>query len=386
MSIQKKVLPIKKELGIYIHIPFCVYKCIYCDFLSMPAEDEVKEKYVTALCEEVDDFAKKTGDSYVVKTIFFGGGTPSILSSELFSRIMGALKHGFVFEDTCEITVECNPGTVSEELFATYQREGVNRISFGLQSVQDEELKLLGRIHTYDEFLYSYELAKKMGFDNINIDIMSALPGQTVESWTKTLETVISLKPAHISAYSLIVEAETPLGRMVDEGVDFHFPEEEEEREIYYQTNRLLEEAGYHRYEISNHSKEGKNCIHNQIYWQGGDYKGFGVGAASLINGLRTTVISEISDYLHNPIENYQEQEVLSLDDRMAEYMFLGLRMMDGISKEEFYARFGRRIEAVYGPILDKYQKQGLLEIVGDNVHLTTLGIDISNVIFVDFI
>ena len=376
----------KKELGIYIHIPFCVSKCIYCDFLSMPVNDDVKAAYVNSLCEEIEDFGVAHKDEYEVVSVFFGGGTPSTLKPFLMEQIMECVKVNFCLKPDCEITVECNPGTVDLIKLTTYRMLGVNRLSFGLQSVNDEELKTLGRIHTYKDFLKSYEIALKAGFDNINVDLMSALPGQTVDSWKKTLRMISMLKTAHISAYSLIIEEGTPLSEMVSSGLMNNLPDEDTEREIYALTAEMLEKAGYHRYEISNYARDGRECKHNKIYWQGGDYIGFGLGAASYIGRKRFSNIRVLSEYMDKPLSDKEEVTILSEEDMMAEFMYLGLRMMEGVKPSEFKNRFGRHLMNVYGDVIDKYTKIGLME-SGDNyVRLTSRGIDVSNVIFSEFL
>ena len=376
----------KKDLGIYIHIPFCVSKCIYCDFLSMPVNDDVKVDYVRALCGEIENFGVTHKDEYEVTSIFYGGGTPSILKPFLMEQIVECIKANFYLKSDCEITVECNPGTVDLFKLTTYRELGVNRLSFGLQSVNDEELKALGRIHTYKEFLKSYEIALKAGFDNINVDLMSALPGQTVDSWKKTIRMITMLKTAHISAYSLILEEGTPLFDMVESGVVTNLPDEDTEREIYEVTAEVLEKAGYHRYEISNYARDGRECKHNKIYWQGGDYIGFGLGAASYIGRKRFSNIRKLSEYIDNPLSDKEDMTILSEEDMMAEFMYLGLRMMEGVKPSDFKNRFGRHLMNVYGEVIDKYIKIGLME-AGDNyVRLTPRGIDVSNVIFGEFL
>ena len=376
----------KKDLGIYIHIPFCVSKCIYCDFLSMPVNDEIKAEYVKSLCKEIENFSTSHKDEYEVATIFFGGGTPSTLKPFLMEQIMECVKANFCLKEDCEITVECNPGTVDLIKLTTYKNLGVNRLSFGLQSVNDEELKALGRINTYKDFLKSYEIALKAGFDNINVDLMSALPGQTLDSWKKTLKAVTMLKTAHISAYSLIIEEGTPLCEMVSSGLVNNLPDEDTEREIYAVTAEVLAKAGYHRYEISNYARDGKECKHNKIYWQGGDYIGFGLGAASYIGRKRFSNIRDIESYIDNPLVEKEDVTVLSEEDMMAEFMYLGLRMMEGVKPSDFKNRFGRHLTNVYGDVIGKYSKIGLLETGENYVRLTPRGIDVSNVVFSDFL
>ena len=376
----------QKELGIYIHIPFCVSKCKYCDFLSMPMEEYAHEKYIKALCKEIEFFANEYREKYIVKSVFFGGGTPSVLKCEFMKEIFDVLYSNFQFQQACEITVECNPGTVDSNKLMFYKRNGVNRLSFGLQSVNNDELMALGRIHSYGDFLSSYEMAVKAGFNNINVDLMSALPGQTVDSWKKTLKEIIRFKPAHISAYSLILEEGTPLYDMVNSGQINNLPVEDTEREIYRLTDEILTKYGYHRYEISNYSHNGMECEHNKIYWTGGEYAGFGLGAASLIGRKRYTNTRSFESYLENPLCDKEEETILTEQDSMAEFMYLGLRMMEGVSPSEFRIRFGRHITNVYGEVLRKYTEGGFIEYCDERIRLTEKGIDVSNVIFSDFL
>ncbi len=380
----------KKELELYIHIPFCVKKCAYCDFLSSVQDEESREKYVNALVREINEY-RYLQEQYVISTIFIGGGTPSILSPNQIQRIFEALHSTFNFVKDAEITIEANPGTVTKEKLDVYRACGINRISFGLQTTNNEELRLLGRIHTYEEFLESYSLARSCGFTNINVDLISAIPKQTVSSWEETLQNVISLNPEHISAYSLIVEEGTPFASVYGEGSpkEDDLPSEEEERNIYYQTKTLLKEAGYQHYEISNYSKKGKACRHNTGYWKRKDYLGIGLGAASLLEETRYHNTNDFTYYLDNsekPERIHQDIQVLSTEEQMEEFMFLGLRMMEGVSKKEFEKCFGRSIEACYDKQLKKLQKEELLKIIDDRIVLTEHGIDVSNYVLSEFI
>lgn len=379
-----------RELELYIHIPFCVKKCAYCDFLSGSANQDKVESYVEALIREIYAH-QEIGKESLVTTIFFGGGTPSILEESQFERISGALQDVFAIKDGAEITIEANPGTVTKEKLATYRRCGVNRISFGLQSTENEELKLLGRIHTYEEFLESFQLAKDAGFENINVDLISAIPKQTVQSWEKTLTRILELEPEHISAYSLIVEEGTPFAKEYGRGClgEKDLPSEEEEREIYQRTKELLEDAGYHRYEISNYAKEGKECQHNLGYWERKEYLGLGLGAASLINNTRYHNTENLEDYIRHAqqLEVIQKEiQILSKTEQMEEFIFLGLRKMEGISELEFEKQFGNTIETSYGKQLARFLQEGLLERANGNIRLTERGIDVSNYIFTEFL
>ena len=276
---------IKTQKGIYIHIPFCISKCIYCDFCSAPADDDTKERYVNALCAEIAHAGKeaeKNGDDRSISTVFFGGGTPSILPAQLFVKIMCAVREAFSVSEDAEITVECNPGTLTAGKLRAYRSMGVNRLSIGLQSPDNRELRALGRIHTYEQFEESYYAARDAGFDNINIDIMSAIPYQTVTGYQSNLEKIVKLNPEHISAYSLIVEEGTPLFDKVERSGGDILPTEDEDRQMYALTKKILADAGYRRYEISNYARPGFECRHNASYWERTDYIGFGVAAASL--------------------------------------------------------------------------------------------------------
>lgn len=379
-----------KELELYIHIPFCVKKCAYCDFLSSPQDEKTIQNYVDALVKEIHAHKDKEVE-YKVSTIFMGGGTPSILKEKQIQQIFETLNDVFQITKSAEITIETNPGTITREKLEIYRECGINRISFGLQSTNNEELKLLGRIHTYEEFLESFSLARMCGFDNINVDLISAIPKQTLASWEATLQNVIHLEPEHISAYSLIVEERTPFANMYGEGCpkENDLPGEDEERAIYYQTEELLRKAGYHRYEISNYAKEGKECRHNLGYWERKDYLGIGLGASSLINNVRYKNIDDLSVYMKqsNNLEAIQENiEILSTKEQMEEFMFLGLRKMEGISEEEFENSFGTSIESVYNVQIDKLLQEKLLERKSGRLRLSRRGIDVSNYVFAEFI
>lgn len=380
----------RRELELYIHIPFCVKKCAYCDFLSGPASNQQIEEYVQALIEEIryyKEFVKK----YEVSTVFWGGGTPSLLTGEQMKALMEALGQTFFIRQNAEITMEANPGTVTVEKLLACQKAGINRISFGLQSVNNEELKMLGRIHTYEEFLESYEAARKAGFQNINVDLISAIPKQTVSSWEQTLQTIISLQPEHISAYSLIVEEGTTFAKLYGEGckLEHLLPTEEEERRMYERTEELLREAGYHRYEISNYAKEGYECQHNLGYWERKEYLGLGLGASSLIEETRFHNTDEMEEYLRdasNPILLRREQEKLDRQEQMEEFVFLGLRKIRGIQEEKFAEMFGEDIWDCYGKNLERVIKEGLLEREEGVLRLTRKGIDVSNYVFYEIL
>ena len=364
-------------IQLYIHIPFCVKKCDYCDFLSFAADEQTQKSYVAALQKELAFYGAKYKDRRIT-TIFIGGGTPSWLKEDYMQAIMETVYHYFSVEQDAEITIECNPGTITEHKFEVYRRIGINRLSIGLQSTDDQELKMLGRIHTYKDFLDTYTLAREVGFQNINVDLMSGIPFQTLGGWEDTLKKVAELGPEHISAYSLIIEEGTPFYEKYGEGERAEarrrreLPDEDTERMMYQFTKNILWSYGYHRYEISNYAKEGYECRHNLGYWNRTEYLGIGTGAASLINNQRFVEGGEI--------------EVLSLQNQMEEYMFLGLRKIEGVSKTDFRQTFGRSIENAYGKVLiDMYQKQ-LLEDTGEYIRLTEKGIDVSNYVMSEFL
>lgn len=383
---------------IYIHIPFCVRKCYYCDFLSGPADEETIDKYVKSLINEIEYYGErygKQGTNVPITSIFFGGGTPSLLESRYIKAIMKKLKDSFYIEESAEITIECNPGTANEEKLNTYRELGINRISIGLQSANDEELKSIGRIHTFDQFMTIYNEARKAGFDNINVDLMSALPYQTLDSYKETLYKIIELNPEHISAYSLILEEGTCLCKKIEElereGKETGLPDEDTERNMYYETKTILEEKGYFRYEISNYAKKGKECKHNIAYWRRNDYIGLGIGAASYIEGVRMKNISDINEYISiervpSSSEDESETEILTNEDKMAEFMFLGLRMVEGISVKDFEQEFYKEFNEVYGDITKKHIEDGLLIQSGENIRLTDLGMDVSNTVMSSYI
>ena len=382
-----------KKLAIYIHIPFCVRKCLYCDFLSAPASDETREQYVQALCREIRE-ERKSYVNYKIETIFLGGGTPSLLSGEQLDRILGTVFDAYQVADDCEISMEVNPGTVTKEKLKAYKRAGVNRLSIGMQSAVEEELQSLGRIHSSEDAFDTYELAIKTGFNNINIDLMSAIPGQTKESWKESLKRILDLEPApaHVSAYSLIIEEGTPFFEKTPT-----LPDEDTEREMYKITNDILSESGYLRYEISNYAKPGFACRHNCTYWERGSYAGFGIGAASLVEQVRFSNTRNLKDYLGKYLKNAtvaikENRQELSVEEQMEEFMFLGLRMMRGVSAGKFSDLFGKNIEQVYPGIVEKYCRQGLLQKIPEQgsgevrIALTERGIDVSNVIMADFL
>ena len=393
-----------RELSIYLHIPFCVRKCLYCDFLSAPAGKEEIERYVNLLLREIKEQSIFYGDHRVI-SIFLGGGTPSLLAAADVERILGKIRQCYSVAADAEITIECNPGTVTAEKLHHYITSGINRLSVGLQSAEDEELARIGRIHSYRDFLESYRLAREAGFGNINVDLMAALPGQSVDSYRRTLERVTALSPEHISAYSLILEEGTQL--YVNRG-SYTFPGEEEDREMYELTGRCLGKAGFHRYEISNYAREGWECRHNKVYWCRGDYVGFGLGASSMVRNVRWKNPEAQAAYaacVEKMAEGMKERglcgmsfvemlrrtgrcevQALTPQEQMEEFMFLGLRLTEGVDSEEFRMHFGETVGEVYGKQIESFEKQGLLEREGRRIRLTPRGIDVSNVIFAAFL
>lgn len=458
----------KRNLSLYVHIPFCKAKCSYCDFLSFGnCSLNEQKQYVNALCREIAAY-EAVAEDYGVKTIFIGGGTPSYIDVSLMERIMDTIYHTFQVDKDAEVTIEGNPDSLTKEKMVIYRKLGINRLSIGLQSANDEVLKTLDRVHNYDQFIASYNSARQAGFANINIDLMSGLPGETTESYIRTLAKVVKLQPEHISAYSLIVEDGTPLSD--NEALLDLLPSEEEDRQLYAKTKMLLKNSGYDRYEISNYARKGMECRHNIVYWTGGEYLGVGLGASSylkvffsdghmepvrfhgvekieeyigrfsLCEGMREddytslyhAMEDEFFDTAYAEDESYEEYDTMyDMDmmpgmnlsagsdraqsnlekyrgyennvllefirdyyrdlyfskrkDEMEEFMFLGLRMMQGISKTEFKERFGTAVENIYGNIIEKYKKRTLLQESEDRLYLTDAGIDVSNVVMAEF-
>ncbi len=437
----------KKELSIYVHIPFCERKCLYCDFLSFYAKKERMAEYFKALSREVESAAKKYG-SYQVKSVFFGGGTPSFPDASMVCGVLGLIKDKFEVTGECEISIEANPASAIYDKLLAYKRAGFNRLSIGAQSLNDGELKKLGRLHDSRMLYETFEDARLAGFDNINVDVMSALPDQSLQSYMRTLRRVVEMGPEHISAYSLIVEEGTPFYDM-----ELHLPDEDTDRLMYHETKKYLADHGYHRYEISNYardvvggdspagagndkpsgcSKERYESVHNKVYWQRGNYLGLGLGASSMVENVRWSNIRDINEYIDMWINGRQQdtvctdnsapaghhdalfteamltaenREELSIQSQMEEFMFLGLRMVRGVSVSEFKRLFSKDIYEVYGDVIDKYVKSGHLELVeekhqtGDSaencgdgapfesyLRLTDEGLDVSNTVMAEFL
>ncbi len=415
----------QKSLGIYIHIPFCVRKCFYCDFLSAPAGERQRADYVEALCREIDKESNRYRD-YTVNSIFMGGGTPSLLEGESISMIFNKVHENYKVSDDCEISMEANPGTVTWEKLVNFKETGGNRLSIGLQSAKEEELKALGRIHTYEDFLMTYEMALKVGISNINVDLMTGVPGQSVESLLDTLQRITDIvqMPSHISAYSLMIEEGTPFYEKTPE-----LPDEDLERELNKITADFLHKKGYLQYEISNYALPGHMCRHNTVYWRRGNYAGFGIGAASMVENIRFRNTGDREKYVEFFLNNKnnlkrdwnekhknsgrfetmnknsyvfkknleedlikEDVQVLSIEDQMEEFMFLGLRMKDGVCENEFLRTFGKSIDEVYPGIVGEFCRQGLLllrkePLTGENwIALTPFGMDVSNRVMAEFL
>ncbi|HCW28243.1 radical SAM protein [Clostridium sp. OF03-18AA] len=373
-------------MELYLHMPFCVRKCAYCDFLSFPSGAKTQRMYAKRLMEDIGVMGKRYGE-IPVETIFIGGGTPSVPDSGLIVEIMEHVRHAFHVADGAEISMEANPGTVTREKLTDYRKAGINRLSFGLQSANDRELKLLGRIHTWAEFLESFMLARECGFANLNIDLMSALPGQTCESWKETLSRVTDLDPEHISAYSLIIEEGTPFGERYgsEEGRKL-LPDEDSEREMYHETKRFLKDCGYERYEISNYAKPGRECRHNIGYWTGVPYLGLGLGASSYLDGCRFTVNPDMKQYLEEKPGMFTDIEKLTKKDMEEEFFYVGLRMTAGVSLSEFERRFGISAKEVYPGLMETFVKEKAARFEGDRFVLTDYGLDVSNYIMAQFL
>ncbi|MDK0735686.1 radical SAM family heme chaperone HemW [Clostridium perfringens] len=374
------------KISLYIHIPFCAQKCLYCDFPSFARKDHLRKAYIEALNKEIINLREKH-NNLEINTIFIGGGTPSVLESNELECLLKEIAKLNMAKDI-EYSMECNPGNLTEEKLEVMKKYGVNRISMGLQAKQDNLLKGLGRIHNYKTFKENFLLAKKVGFNNINVDLMFGLSNQRLNEWEETLREIISLEPAHISAYSLIIEEGTAFYNLY-ENDKLKLPTEEEERKMYHLAKEILEENGFNQYEISNYAKEGKECRHNLAYWNMDNWIGVGSASASYINGKRIKNISSVEEYINSINERGEAVEEIinnSKNDNMEEFMFMGLRKINGIDENEFKKRFGMNINDVYGEILNKYIDEGLLIRESGRVFLSEKGIEISNIIMADFL
>ena len=380
----------KRELGIYIHIPFCAKKCDYCDFISFPyqLQSEKIEDYIKTMEEEIDtyDFS-----SFNVTTIYIGGGTPSIIPSQYIEEILLRIKQKLEKSENptkwkqIEITIEVNPGTTNKTKLETYQKVGINRLSIGLQTTNNKLLKQIGRIHTYEDFLNTYQTAKGAGFENVNVDLMLGLPNQTIQDLKQSLEEVIALNPNHISTYSLIVEEGTPIAKKIEKG-ELVLPDEEIERQMYWYVKNTLELNGYTHYEISNFAKEGKESKHNLNCWKQKEYIGMGVVASSYLNKKRYSNVNDIKKYIEQKGKEKIILENQTLEEAKKEYMLLGLRMIKGISITEFKQKYGENPIFLYRKELEKMVKQGLLIVHEDRIRLTNKGLDFANLVWEEFV
>lgn len=365
-----------------MHIPYCAKKCNYCDFQSYAGQLDSAPAYFSMLQQELLEKAKDAKD-YEVDSIFIGGGTPSLVDAHYIAQVLETIHTNYAVTNDCEITIEANPGTLTKEKCRIYKQADINRISLGLQSANNEELAVLGRIHTFEDYSEAVNMAVETGFSNISTDLIFGIPGQTTESFLQTLQQVLALPVNHISAYSLIVEEGTPFYEMDEKG-QLNLPEEEEERRIYWQGRELLQAHGFRQYEISNFAKMGYASRHNEKYWTGESYLGFGVAAHSYFNGWRFWNPNTISDYLTD--EKPAGKEEISFQESMQEYMMLGLRRTNGISKTAFTKKFGKDMKEIYATELAKLQNMGLLEETADTIRLTKKGMDYANLAFMEFV
>ena len=381
----------KEELGIYIHIPFCMQKCLYCDFVSYINKSECVKEYINCMIKEIQSYDLK---KYNITTIYIGGGTPSFIESDYIKEIINVIQNKLEKNDTrwedIEITIEANPGTITLEKLNDYKTAGINRISLGLQATQDRLLKQIGRIHNYKDFLEAYELLKRVGFNNINVDLMIGLPNQSIKDLKESLEKIIKLNPNHISVYSLIIEDGTPISKLLDEE-KIKLPEEEIERQMYWYVKNKLELNGYNHYEISNFSKKGKESKHNLNCWKQKQYIGVGAAAHSYFKDIRYSNTNNIEEYIKNIKENNIEknrkiEEKQTIEDKKNEFMMLGFRMIEGVNIADFKAKFVDNPLYLYREKIKKLTDEGLIEVDLNNIKLTNKGLDLANVVFEEFI
>lgn len=377
----------KDALSLYIHIPFCKAKCNYCDFNSFAGREVDIPAYFDALKIEIEGYKEKLQD-YELRTIFIGGGTPSLVETKYIYEILDLLNNSFNIANNAEISMESNPGTLLYEKLLSYKSMGINRLSMGLQAWQERLLKSLGRIHSAEEFVENFNLAKKVGFENINVDLIFGLPSQTLKDWLKTLRKVIELQPSHISCYSLKIEDGTVMGSQLYKG-EIDAPDEALDRNMYYAAIDILGKKGYKQYEISNFARVGYECKHNLVYWRAEQYIGIGAGAHSYINGERFNNVSIPDKYIESVLKNQnkiENVEKIDLAGQISEFIILGLRLNEGISRNKFKELFDKDIFDVYGSKIEQLFKKGLLNMDGDKLMLTSSGLDYANQVFVEFI
>lgn len=387
----------RKQIGLYIHIPFCKQKCSYCDFCSYANKESFIKRYIQCVLKEIIevgnnnkiDFENGKDDLFSVKTIYIGGGTPSLIESKYIVQTIEEIKSNFELDENAEITIEVNPGTVTLEKLEDYNKAGINRLSIGLQSTHEHLLKEIGRIHTYLDFLDTFRFAREAGFENINVDLMIGIPNQTLEEVKDSIEEIVSMEPEHISVYSLILEENTPLFKKVEEGLEL--PNEDLERKMYWAVKQTLEQNNYIHYEISNFAKKGYESKHNLDCWNQKEYIGFGIAAHSYTNGIRYSNIENIEQYIKNYDEDKTEENLVfhekqDMEAMQKEYMLLGLRKIDGVSIQEFKIKFVANPVFLYHSELEKLVNEELLEIDGDQIKLTNKGLDLANIVWEEFI
>ena len=381
-------MSIKQKIGLYIHIPFCLSKCPYCDFFSIVCHDEQsKRSYISALINEIEIYGQKIKDMELI-SIYMGGGTPTLLEGEQVKEILSSCFHNFSVAERTEITVEANPGTIDDTKIKILFQAGVNRISLGGQSFSDRVLKKIGRIHNKEDIIRTYQLARYAGFKNINIDLMFGLPGLSRREFEKNLEELLILKPEHISLYALTIEPDTPFHQLVESG-KVMLPSDGFSSELFIGAIDLFSENGYEHYEISNFALPGKRCIHNEQYWKNESYLGIGAGATSYLDNKRYQNYRDLNQYIYllkNGILPIKYQEILPWKERMAETIILRLRMMEGLSRFDFKRQFGVPLEKIFYRPLKTLQEQGLLDSDGTSYFLTKKGILLANNVFIQFL
>lgn len=384
-----------KEIGVYVHIPFCKSKCYYCDFCSFPSDKEHKKIYVNALVKEienwnfVDEFSLSKNQC-IVKTFYIGGGTPSIIDGIYIEQIVNKIKEQFFVDENAEITIEVNPGTADREKLVKYKSIGINRLSIGLQSTDNKMLKSIGRIHTYEQFECVYNIAREVGFSNINVDLMIGLPGQTTHDVNSSLNELVKKNPEHISVYSLILEDDTKLKELVESRA-LELPSEDKERKMYWLVKSFLENNGFKHYEISNFSKPGYESKHNSDCWNQKEYIGFGLGAHSYVEGKRLSNTSNFVEYIDNINngrfeKNKEIHEIQDKSSKMNEYVILRLRMLDGLNFAEFKEKFEKNFMEKYKSQYTKLEKQGLIYTQNECLRLTDKGINFANIVWAEFL
>ena len=378
-----------KNIGIYVHIPFCKKKCDYCDFISFSGAENMFQDYIEACILDIKSTAQECKE-LSVDTVYFGGGTPSYIESQNIVRILEEIRKNFLVLDNAEITIELNPGTVNYQKLVDYKNAGINRLSIGLQSTHDRLLSLIGRIHQYHDFLETYQMARDIGFENINVDLMLGLPTQTLDEIVSSVREVISLKPEHISLYSFILEEGTAFFEKVKNG-ELELTEEKLERHMYWRTKQLLEQAGYGHYEISNFAKHGYESHHNLNCWNQHEYLGFGMAAHSYLAGKRFSRITNLEKYITNIKNNEFDKNIMieeeqDRESKAKEYMMLGFRKLSGISISEFERKFEINPLFYFRFEISKLEEEGLIEVDLDDIRLTKKGLDLANLVFEEFV